>query len=117
MSRRSRAGDDRRKQQSNQGGDGTLYANQGTQNVHNGDYFDNGDYRNTYIRQEIARARSHASWWVLAILVVDVGYFFYGKSAYTGLSGNTGDIWRMVIFFVLLSLTGSLIRRWFRVGR
>ncbi|MFG1641286.1 hypothetical protein ACGFMK_13445 [Amycolatopsis sp. NPDC049252] len=114
MSRRT--GDDRRKRQANHGGDGTLYANQGTQNVHNGDYFDNGDYRSTHI-QQIARARSRAGWWVLAILVVDVGYFFYGKAAYTGVSGDTGDIWRMVAFFVLLSLTGSLIRRWFRVGR
>jgi hypothetical protein len=45
---------------------------------------------------------------------VDVAFFFYGMTAYTGQPNNSGDLWRAGIFLVLLGTTGSLIRRWLR---
>jgi hypothetical protein len=48
---------------------------------------------------------------LLVAIVVDVCYYFYGMAAYTGRSGDSGDIYRVVGFFVLLAVTGTLLRR------
>lgn len=83
---------------------GTIYSSQG------------GSQQVTNITNQISAraARSRAGWAVLIIIVVDVVYFFYGMTAYTGQSNNSGDLWRAGIFIVLLATTGSLIRRWVR---
>jgi hypothetical protein len=47
------------------------------------------------------------------MLVVDVVYFFYGMSAYTG-RNTTADGWRAVIFLLLLVVTVGMVRRWLR---
>ena len=50
---------------------------------------------------------------LLATVVFDVLFFFYGMLAYTG--RNTGaDEWRAGIFLLLLLVTGSMVRRWIR---
>ncbi|MGW5718971.1 hypothetical protein ACWEVP_22555 [Amycolatopsis sp. NPDC003865] len=90
---------------------GTNYISQGGQTIHNGDYLDRSD-RRTY--QQVSRARSYAGRWVLGIALVDIVFFSYGAAAYTGKADDHGDLVRAVIFFVLLGLTGSLVRRWFR---
>jgi hypothetical protein len=59
-------------------------------------------------------ARSWAGWAAIAFIVLDVVFFFYGKSAYTGQAGNSGDLWRAGLSLVLLGVTINLIRRWFR---
>jgi hypothetical protein len=59
------------------------------------------------------KARSRLGWVVLAFLALDIGFFFYGAAAYTGLANDTGDLWRAGIFVVLMITTGSLVRRWF----
>jgi hypothetical protein len=45
--------------------------------------------------------------------VLDVAFFFYGMTAYTG-RNTTADTWRAGIFILLLILTASLVRRWLR---
>jgi hypothetical protein len=50
---------------------------------------------------------------LVATLVSDVVYFFYGMSAYTG-RNTTADEWRAVIFVVLLVVTIGMVRRWLR---
>jgi hypothetical protein len=62
----------------------------------------------------IAGARSWAGWALLVTIGVDVAYFFYGAASYTGQPGNSGDLWRAGIFFVLLATTGTFLRRWLR---
>ncbi len=51
---------------------------------------------------------------LLVAIVVDVCYYFYGMAAYTGRSGDSGDLYRAVGFFVLLAVTGTLLRRLLR---
>jgi hypothetical protein len=51
---------------------------------------------------------------LLVAIVVDVCYFFYGMAAYTGRSGDSGDLYRAVGFLVLLVVTGTLLRRLLR---
>ncbi|UOZ11338.1 hypothetical protein [Amycolatopsis sp. WQ 127309] len=107
-------GRDPRGRQFNHTEGGTNYISQGEQTIHNGDYLDRSDRRNTY--HQISRARSYAGRWVLAIALIDIVYFAYGAAAYSGNADDHGDLVRAVIFFVLLAITGSLIRRWFRAG-
>jgi hypothetical protein len=83
---------------------GSIYANQG------GHQSINHTYNTVH-----SRPRVWTGWAILAILVLDIAFFFYGMTAYTGQSGNSGDLWRAGIFLVLLASTGSLIRRWFRL--
>jgi hypothetical protein len=83
---------------------GSVYANQGGNQSINHTYntVNNGP-------------RVRTGWAVLVFVVLDVAFFFYGMLAYTGQSGNSGDLWRVGIFLFLLGTTGSLIRRWFRM--
>jgi hypothetical protein len=99
--RHPNGGSGQHNQQVNQStGSGPFYANQGgKQSIKN--------YTN-------AAARTWTGWVVLVLLVVDVGFFFYGKGAYTGQEGNTGDLWRAGIFLVLAVSTVSMIRKWVR---
>ncbi|WP_433733973.1 hypothetical protein ACQP0C_17680 [Nocardia sp. CA-129566] len=51
------------------------------------------------------------TWWALLVLVlVDVGFFFYGQAAYTGMAGNSDDVSRAVIFLVLFVMTVAMLR-------
>jgi drug/metabolite transporter (DMT)-like permease len=51
------------------------------------------------------------TWYVLAgMLLLDIAYFFYGQSAYTGNAGNSGDLSRALIFFALFVGTVALLR-------
>jgi hypothetical protein len=90
-------------QQHNQASSGgSVYANQGgTQSI---------NHYNTFA----TRSRPRTGWVVLSFLVVDVVFFIYGMTAYTGRAGESGDLWRAGIFLVLLVITVTLIRRWFR---
>lgn len=82
---------------------GTIYANQG------------GSQEINHVTHNTNKAaRSFAGWALLVCVVVDVIFFFYGMTAYTGQPGNSGDLWRAGIFLALLATTGTLIRRWLR---
>jgi hypothetical protein len=83
---------------------GSIYANQGG----------NQSINHTYNTINKGR-RIRTGWAVLAIIVLDMAFFFYGMTAYTGQPDNSGDLWRAGIFLVLLATTGSLIRRWVRM--
>ncbi len=80
---------------------GTVYANQGRQSINH--------YNSVQVR-----ARSWTGWAALLFLVLDVAFCLYAQGAYTGRSGDAGDLWRAGIALVLLSVTVSLVRRWFR---
>ncbi|MEO6082492.1 MAG: hypothetical protein ABIQ18_05230 [Umezawaea sp.] len=91
-------------QQVNQNyGKGPLYANQGRQEINN-----------TYTTPA---AKSWAGWTIVVLLILDVGFFFYGKASYTGVAGDSGDLWRAGIYFVLLVATVRMIRTWVRSKR
>ena len=81
-------------------GRGTVIASQG------GNVSVNQHYAN--------KIRTWTGWTILVFFVVDIAYFFYGKSAYTGREGDSGDLWRAGIGLLLFVITVSLIRRWFR---
>jgi hypothetical protein len=80
---------------------GSVYANQGS-----GKMSIKHNYR--------SGPRSRTGVAVLVVLALDVVFFVYGMTAYTGAAGDSGDLWRAGIFLVLLAITGSLVRRWFR---
>ena len=61
-----------------------------------------------------AGQRTWAGWALVISVLVDVVYFCYGMTAYTGRTNDSGDLWRAVIFFLLLATTGTLLRRWLR---
>jgi hypothetical protein len=44
------------------------------------------------------------------MLLLDIAYFFYGQSAYTGNAGNSGDLSRALIFFTLFVGSVALLR-------
>lgn len=50
---------------------------------------------------------------LLATLVTDVLFFFYGMLSYSG-TNSGADTWRAGIFLLLLAVTGTMIRRWIR---
>jgi hypothetical protein len=83
-------------------GRGTIYSSQG------------GSQHVNHITNQASATRSWAGWATLVVIGVDVAFFFYGMTAYTGQPSNSGDLWRAGIFIVLLVTTGSLIRRWLR---
>lgn len=82
---------------------GSVYANQG-----------DGTQSITHYNNFATKVRSWTGWAVLVFLVVDVAFFIYGRNAYTGREGDSGDLWRAGIFLVLLVITVNLTRRWFR---
>lgn len=84
---------------------GTVYSTQ-----HGDQHFDNR-VTNNNLR---ARERTWAGWAVLVSILVDVVYFVYGMTAYTGRTDDSGDLVRALIFFALLATTGTLLRRWLR---
>jgi hypothetical protein len=79
---------------------GRVYASQGVQNI----------YHQTNARPS-RRGRAIA---LLVAVVVDVGYFCYGMTSYTGQADNSGDLYRALGFLVLLAVTGTLLRRLIR---
>ncbi len=81
-----------------------VYATQ-----HGDQHFNNNHYNSINVR-----AHRWTGWAVLVVLVLDVVFYFYGKAAYTGHPGDSGDLWRAGISLALLATTGTLIRRWFR---
>ncbi len=90
---------DRYTQRNAPGSGGTVYANQGE-----------GDQ----IIYAAPRKRGGMDTKALLVtLLVDVLYFFYGMTTYTG-HNTTADQWRALIFLVLLVVTGGMIRRWLR---
>jgi hypothetical protein len=62
----------------------------------------------------VQRAQPRTGRALLVILAVDVAFFVYGATAYTGQANNPGDLGRAVIFLILLATTGTLLRRWVR---
>ncbi len=81
---------------------GNVYANQGGKmRVDN----------RTYVK---AKVHAWTGWAVLVMLAADVVFFIYGASAYTGGQGGSGDLVRAVTCLVMLAVTISLVRRWFR---
>jgi hypothetical protein len=76
-----------------------VYANQGgDQVIHN---------------YQATRGRGFSGRALLVTLMIDAGFFLYGMIAYTG-RNTTADLWRSGIFFGLLVVTGSMVRRWLR---
>ena len=67
---------------------------------------------NQIVNVRAARKRTGVA--ILVVLGIDVVFFLYGGLAYTGNAGDSGDLWRAGIMLMLLAVTGSLIRRWFR---
>jgi len=61
-----------------------------------------------------ARMRTFTGWAALVMLAADVAFFVYGASAYTGNEGSSADLVRAVTYLVMLAVTISLVRRWFR---
>lgn len=51
---------------------------------------------------------------VLIMVTIDFAFAAYAKSVYTGVAGNSGDLWRAGIFLFLIACTGSTVRRWLR---
>jgi hypothetical protein len=83
---------------------GTVYSNQGTGNqVINQQYVDP------------AADRRHRSTTrvLVGFLLADVLYVFYGMWSYTG-RNTSADMWRALIYLVMLVTTIRLIRRWLR---
>jgi hypothetical protein len=68
--------------------------------------------QSVHLHNQAARTRTGVA--VLVLLGVDVVFFLYGMTAYTGTAGNTADLWRAGVMLVLLAVTIRLIRRWFR---
>ncbi|MCT2588277.1 hypothetical protein [Actinophytocola gossypii] len=111
MNQPSRRFTTQNQQGNNASGSGTVYSVQnGNQRINNTTNNNLNVTNNNTFRQ----ARSRAGWAVLVILAVDVAFFFYGQAAYTGRTGDSGDLWRAGIFLVLMLTTGTLVRRWFR---
>lgn len=72
-------------------------------------YANNGGRQNINIHQ--GPRRRVWTWYVLAgLLLLDVGFFVYGQSAYTAESENSGDLSRALIFFALFVATVALVR-------
>lgn len=88
-------------QQNAPGAGGTVYANQGTGN------------QNVTTNYNLPKMGRYGGRALLIILVVDVAFFIYGATAYTG-RGTTADNWRAGIFFVLVIVTVRMIRSWLR---
>lgn len=88
-------------QQHNQAYNGSVYANQGSGRM---------SVRHNYN----AGPRNRTGVAILVFLGLDVAFFIYGMTAYTGAAGDSGDLWRAGVSIVLLGITLSLIRRWFR---
>ena len=83
---------------------------------HGGNVFANQGPGNQIINnttQQAKRGTGFDTKALLVILVLDVAFFFYGMTAYTG-RNTTADTWRAGIFILLLILTASLVRRWLR---
>ncbi|MFD0526736.1 hypothetical protein ACFQ1I_04850 [Kitasatospora arboriphila] len=51
---------------------------------------------------------------LLILLGIDGAAFLYGALAYTGRSGNSGDLWRSLVFVLLLVVTLRSTGRWWR---
>jgi hypothetical protein len=81
---------------------GKVYAAQGNQNI----------YNQTNLRPGVSRKSRAIA--LLVAVAVDVAYFFYGMTSYTGRSGDSGDLYRALGFLVLLAVTGTLLRRLLR---
>lgn len=71
-----------------------------------------GGNQTVNLHNHAARKRTGTA--ILVVLGIDVVFFIYGGLAYTGHSGDSGDLWRAGIMLVLMLTTVSLIRRWFR---
>lgn len=89
------------RQHNHASGRGQVIANQGT-----------GDQIVHLHRQEAARARTGVA--VLVLLGIDIVFFAYGMTAYTGSPGDAADLWRAGIMLLLFVVTIRLVRRWFR---
>lgn len=50
---------------------------------------------------------------LLATLLIDIAFFFYGMLSYTG-RNTTGDEWRAGIFLFLFLATSGMFGRWVR---
>ena len=48
--------------------------------------------------------RGYGPWLLLVLVIVDVGYFFFGMLSYSG-TDNSGDMWRAWIFLFLVVWT------------
>jgi hypothetical protein len=83
---------------------GTVYSNQGT-----------GNQIINVPAGQPARRKGFGtdSKVLLAFILLDVAYFFYGMLAYSG-RNTSADGWRALAFFVLLGVTGGTLRRWLR---
>ncbi|MEV7179558.1 toll/interleukin-1 receptor domain-containing protein [Kitasatospora sp. NPDC093679] len=51
---------------------------------------------------------------LLILLGIDGAAFLYGALAYTGRSGDSGDLWRSLVFVLLLVVTLRSTGRWWR---
>lgn len=85
-------------QQNNSVGSGNIYATQ-KGNINIGGAPQRGPRLDTRV--------------LLATLLTDAVFFFYGMLSYSGHS-TTGDEWRAGIFLFLLITTGGMAGRWVR---
>ncbi|WP_086664044.1 hypothetical protein [Lentzea kentuckyensis] len=92
-------------QQNSASNGGNVFANQGNgpMNVHQ----DNSTHIN-------AKYRTWTGWAIIVMLAADVAFFFYGAAAYTGGRDVNGDGIRAFGYLFMITITISLIRRWFR---
>ncbi|SDF81209.1 hypothetical protein SAMN05216553_103399 [Lentzea fradiae] len=86
---------------------GNVFANQGSgqMNVHQ----DNSTVNHFRLNQ-----RKWTGWAILVMLVADVVFFIYGATSYSGNQGDSGDGLRAVVYLLMLGVTITLVRRWFR---
>jgi hypothetical protein len=90
---------------------GTVYsaANGGTQIINNSS--SNITAPSWATRQKGMRRDTKV---LLILLVLDVGMFFYGMLAYTGVRNDTGDLVRAVLALIMFGTTVRLIVTWIR---
>jgi hypothetical protein len=89
----------------NQQGNGPMNVNQGPGRMN----VDNSTTTNIN-----AKYRKWTGWAILMMFAADTASFIYGASAYTGGRDVNGDGIRAFGSLLLLAITISLIRRWFR---
>ncbi|HEU5470188.1 MAG TPA: hypothetical protein VFV67_06005 [Actinophytocola sp.] len=103
-------------QHSTPGPGGVVNANQGTQNVYQGGQTFNTINANNTIHATPVRPKGiqRDTKVLLILLVIDIAWFVWGMTAYTGLSGDTGDLVRSIGFLILFAMTIRLFVNWVR---
>lgn len=73
----------------------------------------NNTVNNNSLAPQTKKGISFDTKMLLAVLLFDVVFFFYGMWSYTGKNTNV-ETWRAIIMLVMAGVTVGMIRRWFR---